>query len=211
MAIPSAGVDVANLALDLIGESPVTNVKTPTKARGVKVARGYDSARRVTLHEGVYNFSKKYDALSRNGSPDFAYADSYKLPNDYIRLLVVGGETEGTNIRNYDIVGRNLYVSNDGAASINVMYIADIEDIKLWSPLTLEVLKLRTALNLAYAFAKDEGMINRINELLKVELPGAQSIDGQERPPRRIQRSKYRDIRSRMTADTPGYYVDFGE
>ena len=208
MAVVDSIVDVANLALDEIGEQSVSNVVNPTTKEEVKVSRQIDRSRRYVLRKGAWNFAKRYYTASLQATaPPNTYTDSYKLPGDLIRLLVVGGETEASQITNYDIAGRNLYINNEGGSSVNVQYITDVTDLKLWTPDALDAWIYRLALNLAIPFSKSEEMVKRLQQQYDDVMPGAQSIDGQERPPRRIQRSKYRDARFRNS--TPGYIVDF--
>lgn len=208
MAVATSAVDICNLALDMVGEAAISSIENPTTKAGRAVARNYDFARRTLLREVVWNFAKKYKVVTRSGTPDFNYTDAYTFPGDFIRFLSFDGDSEEYQNQSYDIVGRDLYVNNGAAASIKLRYIADIQDVSKFEALFTRVLVLRLALDLAYTITKDERVIKRINELLTIEFPAATSIDGQERPPKRIQKSKYLQARQGGYSNTPGYYVD---
>lgn len=191
MAVPSSPIDICNLALDHFGERSIASINPPSTKPEITMARHYDQVRRELLRKYVWNFAKKRDSISRIGTPAFDFPDKYQLPNDFIRLLSIGGETERTQKREYDIEGRELLCNGSGAASVTIRYIRDVEDVTKWDSLFIKCMGLSLALDTAYAFSKKKGDVERLNGLLTTELPDAVTIDGQEKPPIRIQYSKY--------------------
>lgn len=183
MALPASMVDIYNLALGLIGEAPITSVTPPTTDTEIVVANHGDSARQLALRTYVWNFAKRRAQCSRTRTPAFDYSDAYGLPNNCLRVLSVSGDSEAYATDAYDIEGRELLINASGAASVNIRYIADVDDVSLWDPAFRRIVVLHIALSIAYQITKKEKVVAQINDLLKVELPDATSIDGQEVPP----------------------------
>jgi hypothetical protein len=198
MGLPAAPVDICNMALDLLGQPPVASIDPPENTVAAKlVARHYDAARQTVLRKYVWNFAKKRTSCARTGTPAFDFADMYAMPNDFLRLLSIEGDTEIQKTMDYDIQGKEILANASGASSIKLRYIADIEDVNKWDALFRNIVVLTIALNCGYQLTKQKSVVERIDALLKLELPDAVSIDGQEVPPKRIQTSK--SIIRRMT------------
>jgi len=211
MAVVSEPIGIINLALDHVGQPSIATIDPPVTKTEIIMARHYDLNRRHMLRKGVWNFAKRRADITRQATaPLFDYTDSYILPNDFLRLLSIQGSSERFQNQAYDIQGRYVYVNAEGASSIHLRYIADVTDVALWDSAFTDLLILYLARSVAYTFTKDESVVKRLNDLIMVETPETFAVDGQERPPIRIQNSKYRDARLGSII-SPGYYVDFEE
>lgn len=195
MAAPNVDLDIANLALDHLGQDSVSTLENPTETNAIIAARWYDQTRRGLLREYVWNFAKKRRVITRTGTPAFDFEDAYLLPTDFLRFLSIGGDIEQDQIFDYDIEGRNIILNNGGTSSLKLRYIADITDVTKFDPLFVEILALKLALNMSYKITLKKGVVQQVNQKLALELPKAVTIDGQERPPRRIERSVWRKKR----------------
>lgn len=209
MAVVAEPIGVINLALDHVGQPPIATIDPPVTKTEILMARHYDTERRRLLRKGVWNFAKRRTSITLQADvPAFDFSDSYLLPNDFIRLLSVKGDKEVLQSQDYDIQGKYVFANAEGASSIKLRYIADVTDVALWDAQFLDLLVLYLARSVAYTFTKDEAVVKRLNDLIMVETPETFAVDGQERPPLRIQRSVYRDARM-GSLQSPGYYVDF--
>lgn len=178
----------------------MANIEAPTTPAEGVCARHYDQVRRQLLREWVWNFAKKRVTIFRSGTPAFDFADQYPLPNDFIRFLSVGGTREVDQGRDYDIEGRNLLMNNGGAASIGLRYIYDVKDPQQFDAAFINLLALALSLKIAYKFTLKKGLVEQLSAQYAADLPKGISIDGQERPPIRVQRSKY--LRARQIGST---------
>ena len=92
MSQPTAGVDIANLALDLLNQDPVVSIVNPAAVAADILARWYDQVRRLLLRKYIFNFARKVVLLAPNANapthPEFV--KGYSLPIDSIRLLKLG-------------------------------------------------------------------------------------------------------------------------
>lgn len=201
MALPASKVDIANMALDFLGHAPpVSNIDSPVTDTEKLLARHFDACRQELLRDNPWNFATKHATIARNTvAPAFDYEDAYDLPNDWVRTLSVEGDSIVLQSRDFTIAGRQIWMNNGGGASIKLRYVADIEDITTWDAKVRKLLALYVAAATGFQITKKEKVVERVENLIKIYMPAARSIDGQEVPPRRIQRSKYRDARVLFT------------
>lgn len=89
---PIASVDIANLALDLLSQEPVTSIVTPASPTADIMARWYDQTRRLLLRKYIFNFARKVALLTVDPDapthPEFV--NGYSLPTDLVRMLKLG-------------------------------------------------------------------------------------------------------------------------
>lgn len=207
MAIVEGPTDICNLALDAIGQTGISDVENPSTTTEEIMARHYDTVRRQLLSDWVWNFAKKRQLLSRSGSGLFDYADAYALPNDFLRFISVNGFDEVTAERDYDIEGRNLLLNNGGAPTIRARYIRDVTDPQEMSAQFINIFALTLAVRVSYKFTLKKSLLEQLKQELAADLMKAVSVDGQQRPPRRVQRSKYLSARRTMSGGS-GYYAN---
>lgn len=198
MTKPTSKVDICNLALDLLAEEPIASVELPATNVGKTCARWYDETRRALLRQHTWNFAKKRGVLSRGGTPEFGYADYYNLPNDYIRLIGIMSEYEELRRTNYELEGRTLLINNDGGDSLNIRYIRDEEVVTLFDPLFVNLFAHQLAVNIAFKITTKNAVVARVKQLeadLKIM---ATAIDSQDRPPIRVENSRFNNARRRI-------------
>lgn len=206
MAVNSA-TDICNLALDLLSAGTVQNVEEPTSATEELLNRWYDLCRRKCLREHPWNFAAKRVTLAASATdPAFGYAKAFPVPSDFVRILYISTDliTDEETIMSADQYqfenGSILITSNYGdTSSLNLVYIYDITEVSSMDPLFIELLAYDIAISVAYKVTESNGNIQRIAELAKQKKAIAKAIDGQERPPQRVERSKALSARRNNT------------
>lgn len=193
MTRTNSAVGICNLALDALGEAPITSIESPSTDLEETMARWYDIMRLTVLREQVWNFAQKYRVLPRTGGGEGGFADAYALPNDFVRLNSIG-EDPYFPITDYemsidDSSRRVIYASNGD--TLPIRYNRDITKVGLMDPLFVTYFALRLALEVAYTVNKKASIIDKIVSRIAQAEPKTVSVDGQERVPRRIQNSKY--------------------
>jgi len=88
-------------------------------------------------------------------------------------------------------------------------YIFDQEDVLKWDPSAIELFTLNLALRLAPKFKSAPRTINNIKDQIREFKAEAKAIDGQERVPTRIQRSKFLQARRGTSANVAGKFTRF--
>lgn len=197
MAKPTSKVTICNFALGFLNAGTVSDIDSPsTKAESV-CARWYDQIRREVLRKHTWKFASKRALLPKSANtPLFEFGSLYPLPADYIRLISIGkfGDVGANHYRLEDnniLVGVDSEGAVENDSSLPIRYVYDFEAVGLMDPLFIKLL----ALELAAAMAIDiTGKLSALENVLKiVELlaPEGYSIDGQEQPPVKIEKSRY--------------------
>ena len=202
MAVPTSPIQICNLAMDRLGQDEITSIDSPDTKQEDVCARWYDVTRREVLRRFIFNFSRKYIVLTKSTTktPAFGYANAYLFPNDVIRLMALG------NVAINADTPANLYTLSEGfifadfntsATGLQMEYIFDAKDVNKYDPLFLKVLWLQLAANMAYKFTLKPSIRKDIMQELQDSAIAAAAVAGQEKPPRRLQRSRLRDVRRR--------------
>ena len=103
-----------------------------------------------------------------------------------------------------------MYIlNNDNAPSVRLRYIKRVDNVSLFDSGFVKLFSLYLALDMAYKKTGKQTVIERL--LKQIELAEAKvvSIDGQEKPPTRIQRSRYRRERNRVGSSSAPKYFRF--
>ena len=188
--------DICNKALDLLGQrADIGNIDTPTTENERICARWYNDTLDFLLRRYVWNFAVTRKVVPRDlrGTPEFEYESAYKLPDDFVRLLEVNGRSI-TNDKCVDLAGGYILM-NGTASSIELKYIRRETDVRKYDSGFKQLFSLYLAVNMAYRFTNKQTVLDRLQKWIELEEAKVISIDGQERPPVRIQRSRYRRAR----------------
>ncbi len=205
MAIRAANSPVAicNLALDHLNQEEITSIDPPNNDREVVCARWYDNVRRATQRSHVWNFAKARAELAANSiAPLFGYSTAYDLPADFLRLLFIGNDAIDDYKQKYELEGKQILLND--TTGIDIGYIKSVTDVNQFDALFVDLFALKLALRIAYKFTVKNTVIDRIKDLMIDAEYEAKGVDGQERPPKRIERSKFRNARQRGTSNVAG-------
>ncbi len=199
---PTSEIQIVNLALGRIGQGPVTSIETPTSVNEIRMAAHYAPCRQKLLRAYIFNFSKKLATLTAASgvAPAFGYSSAFSMPADSLRLLAVGDVTinDDTPAGYYDFDDGYLctdQTDNDG--NLQIQYVKDVKTVSKWDVLFRDLMRLQLAKDVAYLFTLKPSLITQIDvELENVKLQ-ATAISGQEKPPRRKERSRLLEMRRR--------------
>ncbi len=194
MSAPTSAVEICNLALDLLKEGPITDITTnPSTDTEVLCARWYDQTRRAVLRKHPWNFAITRSNLAANATaPVFGYANAYDLPSDFIRLVTIGDDYVEDLKQKYQLEDNQLLYGGDtSTTALPVRYVYDHTAVSQFDSLFVDCLAFELAIKMSRKITGDGEAAKEIKELLKSISPEAYAIDGQERPPQRIQRSKW--------------------
>lgn len=180
----NTAVDICNLALSHIKESPITRITgtqdEPLDDKESKCALWYDITRKSLLRSGSWNFAIKRASLVKVSGED-----AYLLPSDNIKILALG---EDYSLENY-FVEQGKIISTDEQAK-NLRYIFNNEDVSTFDPLFVLALSYDLAKNLSFAFNSSATEVSRLEDQRDKYISKAMRVDGQERPPIKIDRTR---------------------
>lgn len=191
----SSKTDIANLALDLISAEPVQNIAEPSNGTEELLNRWYDITRQKILRAHSWNFATKRAILAASSTdPEFGEYSAFPIPSDFIRLLGVRtSEDEEFSPYDFDIefVGtqRCILASPDNT-SLRIRYIYDVEDVSKFDPMFTDLFAHELALVVAYKGTESNGNVERIKSIADEAKRIAKAVDGQEKPPVLVRRSR---------------------
>ncbi len=197
---PNSEVDICNLALDLLKQKNIVALDPPSNNVEELCARWYQQKRRAVLRSHMWNFAmKRVTILPDSGAtPLFGYTHAYNLPDDFIRYA--GRFDDVGNLANpegqdYELENGQILFDGGDNTAINIRYVFDQDIISKFDPLFIEAFTLELAVVMAPKFSGTEARVKTLAAFRGDVIGEARAIDGQERPPRRRQRSKW--IRAR--------------
>lgn len=206
MAITSS-TDICNLALDLLSAGTVTDIENPTNPTEEILNRWYDHSRRKALREHPWNFAVRRITLSAGSTdPAFGYAKAFPMPANFLRVLYISTDlaTDRETIlptSAYQFEGNSVLITNTygDSTSLNLVYVADITTVSQFDPMFIDLLAHDIAISCAYKLTESNTNIDRLAQLARQRTLLAKAVDGQERPPERVERSKAINARRRGT------------
>ncbi len=188
MSAPISPVEICNLSLDLLRHSSlITSIETPETAEEALGARWYDAIRRSKLRQFPWNFARKRASIPRfAATPDFGYADAYVLPNDYLQYVFIGEDPVNSPITDFVVEGNHLLINNDGASSLQICYIWDIQDVSKFDPIFLMLLVGELAVMFGNSLTGLNKSIKGMESFRDNWEAKARAKNGQENPPKVI-------------------------
>jgi hypothetical protein len=211
---PSSAIEVCNLALTQLKQDFIVQLDPPSSMAEKYCALAYHQIRRSCLRKHTWNFAMKRIVLTPTSdvTPEFGYTHAYALPPNFIRFAGRYDEAGNvTSFEDYEIEDGYLLYNGEDNGSLNLRYVYDHQIVAKFDPLFLDFFVVCLAIALAPKFTGTE---NRQAALLKAKADiesEAKSVDGQERPPRRKQQSKWLASRRRgMQGGGADLYTRFG-
>lgn len=203
-------IDICNIAMDHLNQkADIANIEEPVTDNEILCARHYNTVLEYVLRNYVWNFAKGRKIIPRDvlNTPEFDFSDAYKLPNDFLRLVSFNSYESLIDV-DFDVVGEHLLLNNEGAPDVRLRYIKKVTDVKLFDSGFVHLFSLYLALNMAFKKTGKQTLIDRLLKQIEIAEAKIVSIDGQERPPQRVQRSKYRRARNMVgTSSAPKYFM----
>lgn len=199
-APPTSEVHICNLALSRLGQPPINSIDVPQNKIEDRCAMHYPETRRELLRTLIPNFAKRLTILTADSTviPEFGYSTAYRLPTDFIRLLALGNIAlinGDIPPRLYELAEGYIYTNMGDEEGLDTTYIFDAKLVYKFDPLFAKALRLQLAMDMAYGFTLKATLVAQLESELEKALISAGAVAGQEKPPRRNERSKMRDIR----------------
>lgn len=197
----TSATEIGNLALDLLSAGTVTNIVNPTSATESLLNRWYDVIRKQVLREHSWHFATKRQILAASATvPAFGYTKQFPVPADFVRLLTLE-TSDGVMIppAEYSLERKNILSSTD-ESSLRLRYIYNVTDVSLFDDLFVTYLSMKLALAVAYKVSQSNTNVQRIAELQKEMEQLSKAINGQEKPPIKVERSS--SLSARRNAGT---------
>lgn len=182
-------VDVCNLALDKLGQSPITSLSDGTKTANL-CSRNWPLIRDQELRRHAWNFSIKRAVLAPSStSPEWGFSYQHPLPVDFLRLVEVRDLKKGE----YQVEGRNILTDE---TVLYIRYVAKMTDPNQYDSLFIDVVstKLVHSLmeNLNQHRLKKEDVLREYGDFLAE----AKRVDAIENPPDDMEEDDWVNVRN---------------
>ena len=171
-------LDIINSALVSLGAPPVQDLDSSTASKAA--AAFWPMVVPATLRSHPWNFSVTRRTLAPLAtSPDHGYSQAFPLPSDWIRTL-------STSEDDFKSEGKKILCN---AASLQLRYVAMVEDPAQWDALFCEAVAVHIAAKLAYPLTKSASQADVCWSAYKEILRLARSVDSLEEPPDEFEES----------------------
>jgi hypothetical protein len=191
---PNSAVDICNLALIELKQATIVQLNPASTVVEQILALEYHQVRRAVLRKHSWNCASTRTSLtpSSTAAPDFGYSHGYLLPNDYIRKIgLYDSDDEFIEQQYYDLEDGKIYYNGEDNTAIYLKYVYDLTTVSKMDPLLISMFVLELAVAIAPKFSGTEARQAAIDKRLEKISAEAKSIDGQERPPQRRQKSRW--------------------
>lgn len=132
-------IDISNQALTKIGHFDFINSMDEESKAAQLINKNYKQVRDYVLRLCHWNFARKRVILAPSTvSPEFGSRNYFPLPSDFIRLVSVNDDPS----LQYSIENNGIFYD---ATSLNLLYIARIDDVNKYDPLFVEAVTARLA------------------------------------------------------------------
>lgn len=181
--------DICNLSLDLLSANTILDAEIPSTSSEELCNRWYDKSRKKVLREHPWNFATKRASLAASSTaPAFEYDYAYPVPADFVRLLCVLDDSNNVvSPEEYEFEDNSIL--SNMTAPLRIKYIYDFQDVPNMDAMFVDALVYEIALGIVYKVGNSNTDVERVAKLLQQRVSMAKAIDGQERPPRRVERS----------------------
>ncbi len=185
MSVSNSKTDIVNLSLDIIKTENINDVAVPGNDKAAVIAnRWIDDVRQNALEGFPWVFATKRSAIPLNATaPDFGFDDAYLLPNDYLSLNFIKYWDYPLSRWNYVIEGGNIYIDNDGAASLQIGYTYDLVQTVKYSPSFKIYFAYALAEKIVYKLTGNATLLARVTAGLKTAQLDAKAKNGKANPP----------------------------
>lgn len=204
MPAPISAVEICNLALDCFGErGNVTSIENPINSTEIIMARHYDVTRRALLEEETWNFARTEAVLPRVGDGGLYFHNKFAMPNDCIKPLSFG--SAGCSIRGFEYTDEFIFINPiepnpmmtyPTVNHLYIRYVKDVTDVSKFTALFTKYLIIQLAIDVCYKFSQDRLQQQEMIAQLRLELPKVLSVNSQNRKPRLIANSRWRNART---------------
>lgn len=182
-------IDIANQALALLGESPITGFSEDSSvARLANLT--FDNYRDSVIRDHLWNFAMRRDSLTAEATaPKWGFARSYPLPSDLLRFVSIN-DTSRSPFRI-----ENQRVLSDLESPIEILYVARVTNTESYDALFVDALSTYLAWRWSERLSGTSSLVESLRTEYSAIVQNARSMDGQEGPPAVLEACEWVDAR----------------
>lgn len=170
-----SAVDIANLALDKLGARAIMTFDDGTPQASL-AKRTWSLVRPAVLAEHPWSSVIERATLAASAAnPIYGFSYQYPLPANTLKVVEV--------YTNYDYQVEASSILTNQANSVSIRYIPNETDTTKFSPLLVDVMACRLALEMTEALTQSNTKKQALAEMLRVSLATAKKADSVQQPP----------------------------
>ena len=170
MAIDDVGI--ANMALTMIGEEPITSLGEDNKPARFCNAN-YNNVRQQVLRAGRWNSATKRATLAQLADdPAWGFTRQFQLPSDFIRLTESQEPKEKWRIQ-----GRK-YLTD--LSTVQIAYVFDLTDVTEMDSTLQDAIAAKLAAEICVALTGNRELMRDVSTVYRDKLAEARYQDAQE-------------------------------
>lgn len=164
---------VCNLALLKLGSDTITSISEDTKQARLCNSI-FNMMRDEVLRQHPWNFAMARAQLVNdvNDSPDFEFKYQFEVPDDFLRLIRLNDDRGRFKLE-------GSYILTD-AATLDIIYISQMEDPTAWDPLFREAFATRLAAEISFGITGSNSLAQTLMAEYERKLQKAKTVDAQE-------------------------------
>lgn len=171
----TSAIDIINLALIELGETPITSLSDNVKSARIMNAL-YEHTRDHLLSLNFWSFAiKRAELAALTTEPEFDFGYEYELPSDFIRLY------ETAETRDYAKEGTKILANTSGP--LRIIYVSRVTDPNTFGAAFIDAFIALLAANACEAIKQSSSDKERLLAKFERSLARAARIDSQQKPP----------------------------
>jgi len=172
--MPLTDVAIANIAMDFLGESPISSISNPSNTNERLVARNYEQVVQEELAKRRWSFAIQHPSLPADPSASHpARKNAFFLPPDILRIL---------RPQLSDWIVQRPYLYSDEAAPLTVTCIKRVDESE-FDPLFNPVVGAALALRLTQTVSGSAEQAQEAREQYRVAVREAAASNAFQRGP----------------------------
>lgn len=181
--------EIANWALDLLGEGSITDINDTTE-RAERLLNAWGPVRDAALRARWWRFSiERTTVAADTATPSWGFSKQYTIAGDVVRVIQVDqywpapalSDYIGEDHAEFRIEGDKILT--DIASPLKVRWIINSVDVGLWDPCFAQVMACDLADRLSTRMTASEAVKNRVKQERFIALSEAARANALEQPP----------------------------
>ena len=176
MPLPTTSTDIMNLALDFVGEPPISDPTAPQRIPEL-CSRHYDLSRTSVLESDKWAIALALDDLAEVSvpAPPAPWARSFQLPTDWLATFnsSLGGYS-GPQLAAYKMMGQRIYTN---ATGVRLLYARNVTNVSEMPIYLIRAIAYHLALELVIPIKGDDRRMQLLEQRLASVLEGARQAN----------------------------------
>lgn len=189
-------IQICNLALSYLGQSPITNLMNPQNATEQLCALNYKPCRDAVLEAHNWTFAMARATLTTPDvtPPEWGLAYRFQLPTNLLRVVWAGRQQDENYYDTFDWQVEDDYLVTD-ANPVWIRYVKVIEDASKFSPLFVQALACRLAMDMCVSITENVALYERLVNMFAAKIGEAVNVDALQGRSKRIKQNILRNRR----------------